>query len=165
MKLTKKSLLYDIANMAYLIADTGEHDRHTLHRVRDICQDGNIDRVSRVLGLAYSRLLAVMIPVLRVPEISLRHDFSATPHDYEFAFREDRNMKYALTTEKKLRIKELCREYMVCMVLADWLAVTMPEAADVWKERMEKAFENITALVLSVSTSLAGGYRRKLNPF
>ena len=165
MKIRKKGLLYDIANMAYVIADTGDADRHVLHQVRDICEEGNIDRVSRVLGLAYSQLLAVMIPVIESPRISVHHDFSATPHDYEFRLRTDGAMKFFLTKERQLKIKETCHEYMVCMVLADWLGTVFPIAADVWKFRMEGALESLKDLVNSLVTSSCASFRRKLSPF
>lgn len=165
MKLKKKDLLYDIANMAYIIADTGEYGRHTLHRVRDICQDGNIDRVSRILGLSYATLLSVMIPILEAPKIDVNRDFSSSPHDYCFNFNTKGNLKRALTTEIKLKIREICHEYMVCMVLADWLAVTLPEAADVWKFRAEKALETIKGLVAEVMLASYKNIKRRLWPF
>lgn len=165
MKLKKKALLYDIANMAYLIADTGHHD-HTLHRVRDICQEGNIDRVSRVLGLAFARLAATLSPIAKPSRIDIDRDNSACPHDYEIIFRDDRSIRFALTTERKLKFKELSHEYMVCTVLADWLEITFPEAADVWKDRSQRAFSAIRALLSSIIFSgSVNGFHRKLSPF
>ena len=166
MILKKKALLYDIENMAYTIADTGEHDRHTLHRVRDICQDGNIDRISRVLGLAYSNLLSVLIPLLAAPRIDVKKDLSAQPHDYHIRLRDEGNMKFYLTKERQLKIKETAHEYMVSMVLADWLAITLPEAADVWQHRATRSLEALKGLVATVvAASVSNGFRRKLNPF
>lgn len=165
MKIKYKALLYDIANMAYLIADTGEPLRHTLHRVRDICQDGNIDRVARILGLAYSRALSVLSPILVNPKINPDKDESSMPHDYVFNFKCNGGFKYLITTELKLHLKETIHEYMVCMVLADWLAVTLPEAADVWKFRVDKALEALSDSVASISYSACGSLRRTLSPF
>lgn len=165
MKLKKKALLYDIANIAYTVADTGEHNRHTLHRVRDICQDGNIDRVARVLGLAYANILTVLLPVLDRPKTDINRDSSASPHDYEICFRNDRTLKYLLTKERQLKIKESAHEYMVCMVLADWLGITLPEAADVWKYKAECALEAIADTVASVmNASFSAGFRRRVSP-
>ena len=105
MKLKKKALLFDIANMAYVIADTGDFANHKLHRVRDICQEGNIQRVSRVLGLAYSNLLAVLLPVIVPARIDINRDLSANTHDYEINFRTDSAIKFSLTKERQLKIK------------------------------------------------------------
>lgn len=165
MKIKKKAMLYDIANMAYLVADTGENGNHTLHRVRDICEEGNIDRVSRVLGLAYSQLLTVLFPILRSPCFDINRDRSASPHDYEFLFRRDEKIKYSLTTERKLKIKETCHEYMVCKVLADWLEITLPVAAEVWKFRYEKALKSLRTQVGEILMSISCGIRRRLCPW
>lgn len=164
MKLRKKALLYDISNLAYVIADTGDYDRHTLHRVRDICEDGNIHRVSRVLGLSYSQLLAALLPVLGSPSIHVNHDQSASPHDYLFCFREDEGLKYSLTNERKLKIKETCHEYMVSRVLEDWLSITLPEAADVWKFKADRAMESLGELVSNITVAGGFGFRRKVMP-
>ena len=165
MKLSYKSIVYDIENLAYAIADTGEAGRHTLHRVRDICQDGNIDRVARILGLAYSNILTVLLPVLSPPRFNPDKDQSATPHDYNLKLREDASLKYMLTKERKLKIKETSHEYMVAMALADWLGITLPEAADVWKFRAETALDSLKELVSSViASSFSASLTRKISP-
>ena len=165
MKLKKKALLFDIANMAYIIADTHKYDRHALHRVRDICEEGNIKRVSRILGLSYSTLLSVMFPILESPKLSLDRVNSSSPHDYCFNFCRDTKTGFSLTPERKLKLKEICHEYMVCMVLADWLGVTFPEAVEVWKFRAEKALEAIKETVAEVMTGSYKNIKRRLWPF
>lgn len=165
MTLNKKALIYDMENMAFTIADTGEHSRHTLHRVRDICQDGNIDRVARVLGLAYANLLTVLLPLLAPPRIKVDKDQSNIPHNYNFRFRSDHSLKFLLTKERKLKIKETAHEYMVSMVLADWLDITLPEAADVWKYRASSAFSSLQELVVALMASANCCFKRSLSPF
>ena len=166
MKLLKKALLYDIANMAYLIADTGTDSIHSLHRVRDICEEGNIDRVSRILGLAYAEILNVLKPVIVSLPCPEDTDHWKTPRNYPVEFRNDGEFRYLLSPEVKLKIKETAHEYMVCMVLADWLGVTFPEAADVWKFRFETALESLKDLVSSIERSLCvRTFRRRLNPW
>lgn len=145
--------------MAYMIADTGDEQNHNLHKVRDICQDGNIDRVARILGLAYSQVLLVLSPIIRPPHINEHRDTSASPHDYRIDFREGRNMRFAVTPETKLKVKETVHEYMVSMVLADWLAVTLPPAADVWKYRSEQALASLGSIV---NESMNCTLRRKI---
>ena len=139
MKLTKKTLLYEISNMAYLIADTGDDSIHGLHRVRDICEEGNIDRVNQVLSLAQAIAKDVLSPL--------------------------RNMPKTL----KDRIRETVREFMICMVLADWLGVTYPEAAEVWRRRWEKALESLKQIASEYASSAAlsesCAFTRRLSPF
>lgn len=165
MKILKKALLYDITNMAYVIADNGDPRNHSLHRVRDICEDGNIDRVSRVLGLAYSNILSVLLPVLAPPAINLNKDNSAKPHDYEICFKSDIRFLHSLTPERKLKIKETAHEYMVCMALADWLGVTYPEAAEVWRFRTVENLNSLAAIVATVMSGTTGCMKRRLYPF
>lgn len=164
MKILKKSLIYDIENMAYVIADNHDHSDNAIHRLRDICQDGNIDRVSRILGLAYSRLLTILFPILSPPLFDVNRDYSQIPHDYEFRFRTDRQLRFLLTKERQFHIKEAAHEYMVAMVLADWLEVTMPQAADVWKFKAENALSTLTDTMLEISSSGACAFRRKISP-
>lgn len=170
MTIKKKALLYDIANMAYMIADKG-HDLtsetcHDLHRVRDICEEGNIDRVARVLGLAFSHILVALAPILEKQSLNLESDFSALPRNYPLEFSKAPEIKFALTDEIKLCIKETAHEYMVAMVLADWLSMTFPQAADVWKFRSEAAMEKLKETLSSMSdTSFPGAFRRRLSPF
>ena len=163
MKITKKSLIYDISNMAYVVADF-DPANHSLHRVRDICQDGNIDRVARVLGLCYSKVISLLFPVLQPPRCDENRDCLAEPHDFEFIFRKEGSLRFLLTKEIKLNIRETIREYMVTSVLADWLGITLPEAADVWKFKAETAFSSLQEIIAEVSYKGQGGFRRRVPP-
>ena len=143
MKLLHSSLIYDISNLAYVIADTGDTLNHGLHRVTDICQAGNRDRVARVLGHAYVHILDALAAVVEKPRLDINHDWSAHLRDYEFKFRKD----CSLSPHKKLRIKECAREYMVSMVLADWLSITYPEAADIWQQKAREALDGFSVII------------------
>lgn len=165
MILLKKALLYDISNMAYMIADTGEPLNHSLHKVRDICQDSNIDRVARVLGLAYSNIIEALRPIINSSGINPDKDLSSRPRNYSIPLRCDHELRHILTPGQKLRIKEHCHVYMVSLALQDWLEMTLPQAADVWKDRAEGALEALQAIASSIISSLTGGLRRRVSPF
>ena len=166
MKLLKKALLYDISNMAYMIADTGYSSDHSLHKVRDVCEDGNIDRVARILGLAFADIVNILHPLAISPEWREDKDFSAKPGNYEIIFRSGSRGACHVTVEQKMKIKETSHEYMVAMVLADWLEMTLPEAADVWKDRALEAKSNLEEIVSSVAvTSFGAVFSRRLSPF
>ena len=154
MRIRKKTLLYEISNLAYVIADTGEHQRHILHRVRDICEEGNIDRVNRVLALAFSKVATVIRPV----------GSSQLDEDFHIHFRHDAEMRYVLTSEKKMNIKETVNEYLVCMVLADWLGITLPEAADVWIFRAEGCLDALGVMVTSLTSGGSCAFSRHVSP-
>ena len=59
----RDELLYDINNIAYVEGDVmpadNEHDRH---QVMDVGQDGNIDRVTRVLDVAFAECEELLYP-------------------------------------------------------------------------------------------------------
>lgn len=163
MKLKQSALLYDISNLAYIIADTHEENNFSIHRIRDICEDGNIDRVARILGLAYSNIVNLLKPVLTGDSLALNHDTSRKVRDYEFRFSTSR--QFSISPETKITIKETIREYMVTFVLADWLAVTFPEIADVWKYKAEAAYTRLTDILQSIVSTLSGTFKRRLSPF
>ena len=59
---SKEALLYDISSMAYVAGDirADKMSAHSLHQTFDICEAGNIDRVNRLLSLAFSEVGLVM---------------------------------------------------------------------------------------------------------
>ena len=164
MKLKKKALLYEIANMAYLIADTGAADCHNLHLVRDICQEGNIDRVNRILALAYSKALTVLLPILRPPHKVHDHSQEIPETDgYPITLiplpssapSKSKNPIYLL-------IKETVHEYLVSMVLADWLEITLPEVAGVWKIKAESSLRSLSETVSGLTSGGTYAFQRKV---
>ena len=162
MKITRQSIIYDICNLAYVIADCDDSEKHSLHQLRDVCEEGNIDRVARVLGLAYADILAVLMPVITSPEFDINRDSSASPHDYIFCFREDEPFGRILTKEVILKIKETAREYMVCMVLSDWLGITLPDKAEPWKIRSRDALESLKTTVKTALNPSVAYFRRAI---
>lgn len=161
IRISKAALIHDVANMAFVIADiyAGRYEGHGLHQVTDICQEGNIDRVARVAGLAFAKASSALSAIV-VPETKKRIlDLSAEVHDYVLRLRvcDGRHIPGFVKTSTAIRIKETLHEYMVCMILADWLGVTLPEAAPEWKERAERCLS-------ALASSGLGWYRRRLTP-
>lgn len=153
--------MYDIANQAYIIASVYENMEKPVPYVRitDICESGNQDRVARVLGLAYARLADLLSPVLDVMLPRLEYDYSKNIHDYEFTFSPHK-CGLTISPEKKLKIKETIREFMVCMVLADWLGTVLPIAADIWKDRAQECVLALETAIFSINS----GFRRRVMP-
>lgn len=157
----KESLLHDIANMAYVIADK-DNPPHSIHRVADICQEGNIDRVSRILGLAYAKVRSLLAPILDMKPVPRINRFSETPHTYILRFHPPCRCRNPIGHHQLFRLRETIHEYMVCMVLADWLGITLPEEAPVWIRRAEKCFEAISAILTEITTG--GALLRRVPP-
>ncbi len=158
--LLRSELLYDIANSAFVTGDViGEENEHAHHLVTDVTQEGNIDRVTRMLDLAFADLDEKLYPY--------------TKGDIEDGTEADDKMgeteKYVLSlslpssfSATTLRlVAKLAHEFLVCRVLHDWLGVTSPENAAVWGVRAESVGERLrTAL-----TSRSKAFRRKMKPF
>lgn len=160
MLIKKKALLYDISNIAFTIADTGNDLDHTLHRVRDICEEGNIDRVARILGLAFTRVAVILGPLIHPVDLDVDKDWSYIPRNYELNFKMD------LSYEKLLKIKETVHEYMVSLVLADWLSITYPQVSSLWNIRAEDTLSSLSEVVAEIiSQGSSCTLTRKISPF
>lgn len=157
----RAELLYDAGNYSFVEGDImKEDDEHARHQVFDIVQNGNVDRVTRVLNLAHSECVEMLYPYTKteIPdEQEALDDVLAEPEEYiiELSLPEG----FSLSTLKLL--KELIHEYLVCRVLADWMSITNPKSQANWEEKMK-------ALKTKIQTSLvsrSGKVRRPLKPF
>lgn len=155
----RDQLLYDIKNYAFIegsVMDT--ESNHNRHMVQDVGEEGNVDRVTRVLNLTVAKCRELLYPytknelhrtelndVLREPKVygivlSVPSDFSQTT-------------LYLL--------ENLIHEYLVCKAVADWLTITNPAKAQTWENKAENAESEIrTNLHNRIAKS-----RRKLHPF
>lgn len=140
----KEKLLYDISNLAYVIAD-GAEPKHKVHIVADIAMEGNIDRVARLLGLAFARVQDALKKILVVPESERIKDISALPRDYVFELRKDCSGKIIVPFSSAVLLKETIHEYMVCFVLADWLGFIFPQEAGIWRSKAEECLAALSA--------------------
>lgn len=147
--LLAEELLHDIANMAYMEGDLMDGgDGHAAHQVRDICEDGNRERVLRVISMAVAKCRERLYPYTRedaadgtlldnTPEereeyvisLLLPEDFSKTTLDY---------------------LAKLLHEYITCTALADWLTIANTEkkaSAATWAAKAEEAQEQVTKII------------------
>lgn len=188
VKLTfkREELLYDIRNNAYVEGDVmevkTEHDRH---QVQDIGEDGNIDRVTRVLDLAHAECEEALFPYTK-EDVEQETEMNDTPTyteptadavgtvaDQE-VFTDDTTASnptgdyvilllvpddYSKTTVRL--IVRYIHEYMVCRVLADWMSITNPPASANWKSKQDEALEGMKEAV----NFRTGRVRRTQTPF
>lgn len=144
----KDALLYDISNMAFVAADIARDSMtaHRLHQVFDVCESGNRDRVERILGIAFAEVGTMLRKIASVAGDS--------SDSYRFMLkRED------IGEEWRVRLQEAVHEFMTARALADWLSITLPEAADVWKEKAAEARASLLA-----AASLSRRIRRRVPP-
>ena len=149
LKFSTEELLHDIANMAYVEGDLIDGgNEHAAHQVRDICEDGNIERVLRVVDMAVAKCRERLYPYTRedaedgaeldnspdekeehVISMLLPEDFSKTTLDY---------------------LNKLLHEYICCTALADWMTIANTEnkaSAATWAAKAEEAQEQVMKII------------------
>lgn len=135
-KFKRQSLLYDIANYAFVEGDVMQTDSdHLRQQVQDIIQEGNIDRVNRVLALAFSECDNMLFPYTTSKingELECKNSIEA-PEEYMITLSVPET--FAPSTASLLG--KLLHEYMVCRVLSDWMSITYPQAQVSWQIKLE----------------------------
>ena len=192
MTFKREELLYDIRNNAYVEGDVmqakTEHDRH---QVQDIGEDGNIDRVTRVLDLAHAECEEALFPYTK-ENVEQESEMDDTPTFVEPTADADDTMEGSEETlaeeeftddtpvvkptgdyvirllvpdeYSKTTVRLIVRyihEYMVCRVLSDWMSITNPPAAANWKAKQDEALEGMKEAV----NFRTGRVRRTQTPF
>ncbi len=156
----RDQLLYDISNYAFVEGDVmGEDAEHARHQVRDIAEEGNVDRVTRVLNLAHDECVEQLYPYTDevVLDGEVLDDTFVAPDEYTISMRLPDG--FAKSTLRLVRT--LVHEYMVCRVLQDWLSITFPNSAPNWEQKMIQLKKKMKTALVSRKVTL----RRKLKPF
>ncbi len=166
--LQRSALIYDVENYSFIEGDIMATDNeHAKHQAFDIAQKGNIDRVTRMLNLAYSECVEMLYPYTK--EIvegkwGLCHNIIVSPQGIAYP-PEEYNIRLTLpnsfsTTTINL-LANLIQEYLVCKVLSDWMSIVNPGSQSNWDNKLNE-------IKLKISTSLVsrtGKLKRKTNPF
>lgn len=172
--LRRRELEYDLANVGYIEGDVmkteNEHDRH---QVQDIVEDGNIDRVTRMLDLAYAECVEALFPYTKreVDRRTFVHNLPTTRGVFSLGDAEcfalsdkdgfvliaedvdDRDYVIELLVPddySKSTVMLLLRyihEYMVCRAMEDWMSITNPPAAGKWEEKRKEMDASIREAV------------------
>ncbi|MEG2599826.1 MAG: hypothetical protein RSA66_10185 [Muribaculaceae bacterium] len=157
----RRELLYDAENYSFVEGDIMKTDNeHERHQVFDIGEHGNVNRVTRVLNLAYSECVEMLYPYTKeeVPEEQEDlNDVLEVPEEYIIELTLPNG--FSISTVKLL--KHLIHEYLVCMVLADWMSIVNKGSQANWEDK-------IMRLKTKIQTSLVsrrGKIRRTLKPF
>jgi hypothetical protein len=163
LKFIREQLLYDIRNIAYVESDVmpGDND-HSRHQVADIGEDGNVDRVTRIMDLAFAAVTELLYPYTKssvgekeertdefkesevyVIDLLVPDDFSKTTVDY---------------------LTRLIHEFVVYRVLADWMGIANlgnSESAANWEAKASSLADEIDSTLHARMRRV----RRTLSPF
>ena len=158
--LHRTELLYDIKNYAYIEGDLiQEGTEPARHYVLDITEQGNIDRVSRVLNLAYAATVEALYPYSKVAcdDVDERDDILTEPTEYVYTLSVPEQFSKTTVT----LLARLLHEFLVCRVLTDWFSITKPESSVNWGNKMDEAYSQIMERL----NARMGRIRRTQTPF
>lgn len=156
---TRKDLLYDIENNSYIEGSIMETDSdHRRHTVQDVGQEGNVDRVTRVLDLTVAQCRELLYPYTHeeIRRPILQNHLKDTPA-YGIVLKLPQ--KFSQTTLSLL--EKLVHELLVCRAVADWMSITNPAKKETWKEKAEDALSEVRTCINSRMTRV----RRRTHPF
>ena len=122
-------MIYDIANNAFVVGETIEDaGPHIRHLVQDVVEGQNIDRVCRVMSLAFCRVKDLLRQwVVDVEE--------------EYALRIV--VPYGLPRCTIDYWAILAYEYVTASAIADWLGITAKDKAPEWQRKADEAAERL----------------------
>lgn len=156
----RTALVYDIENYAFVEGDVMRTDNeHAKHQVFDIAQDGNVDRVTRMLNLAHSECVEMMYPYTKEPCESeeVQDDELVEKDEYVISLLVPDDFSKSTVT----LITNLIHEYMICRVLEDWMSITNPSSQSNWGAKLESIQEQIRNHL----NARCGRVRRAQTPF
>lgn len=154
------NILYDIKNYAYIEGDILQaDDEHARHQVFDVCEDGNVDRVTRVLDLTMARVVELLYPYAKkeVREHSCRDNELEEEDEYVIKLQVPDSFSETTVT----LLEKLIHELLVCTVLADWFSITKPSSTETWAARAA----TLEAEIRRAKNSRSGRLTRKMYPF
>ena len=160
LRFKREELLYDIGNYSYVEGDImPTQDEHERHQVIDVVEDGNVDRVTRVLDLAFAQCVELCYPYSKVPveDGTELDDTKSEPSVYELRLRLPDGFSQTTVT----LLEKLIHELLVYKVMADWMSITKPTSKQNWEEKIQE----IEGQVIGTLNCRRGRVRRTQTPF
>lgn len=158
-----KELLYDIKNIAYVESDVAQaKTEHDKHQIADITEDGNIDRVTRMLNLAFAECVEYLYPYSKseITEGKTTDDTLEIQEIYTLQIKVPDS--FSATTLNL--VESYIHEYMIYKVLSDWMHITNLNNQSSWQNWQEKA-ENLKYNIQTCLNARCNRVRRTLSPF
>lgn len=143
----REQLLYDVRNYAYVESHVmATETEHGKHMVADVGEEGNVDRVTRVLDLGVSMCRELLYPWAK-------RDIDKTELDDTLKerteYRIEMSVPGTLSQTTLTLIEKLVHEYLVCRGVADWMSITNAQKADTWLAKATDAESEIRTTVHS----------------
>lgn len=156
----RKQLLYDIRNYAFIEGHVwGEENRHAQHTLVEIGEEGNVDRVNRILAVTHVAAVEMLYPYTKEEPVEdeVICDRMWVPKEYRIVM----TVPVTMSRSTLHLLNKLIHEFMVARVIYDWLSITHPEAARNWLDKALEAQEEIN----SIKNLRTGVLTRPAHPF
>ena len=143
----RDQLLYDIKNYAYVESHVMPPDaEHAKHMVADVGEEGNVDRMTRVMDLGVSMCRELLYPWAK-KEIE-NTDFDDTLKERQ-QYVIVMNVPTTFSQTTLTLVERLIHEYLVCRGVADWLSITNPAKSETWLAKAAEAETEIRTAIHS----------------
>ena len=156
----REELQYDIDNYCYIEGSVlpEEASSHNRHMVQDVGQEGNVDRVTRVLDAEVAGIKELLYPYTKSAVVSEQlDDMLRAPEVYGIVL----NIPEEFSETTLSLFEKLIHEYLVCKVMEDWMSITNPQKMQIWGIKAEAALEKLRTRV----NTRRGKTTRALRPF
>lgn len=131
----RENLLYDIKNYCFIeghiMVDSHDEVRHT---VQDVGEEGNIDRVTRMLDIAHADIIERLYPFT---EREIDHPVVVDMLKDKPVYGIFLNVPATFSQTTLNLLGRLIHELMVCVTTADWMSITNPPKEETWRRKAE----------------------------
>lgn len=143
----RDQLLYDIKNYAYVESHVMPPDtEHAKHMVADVGEEGNVDRMTRVMDLGVSMCRELLYPWAKKDIVNTELDDTLKERQqYVIVMNVPTTMSQTTLT----LVEKLIHEYLVCRGVADWLSITNPAKSETWLAKAAEAETEIRTAIHS----------------
>ena len=156
----REGLMYDLENCGWVESQVmDENSENSRHLTADIGEEGNVDRVNRVLDMAVARCEEIAYPWVQkdLGELTELTD--------EVSETEDYDMELTIPVEVSASTVKLLtgqmHEYIVCRALSDWMSIVNPTRAETWEAKASAAAEEIRRIVMTRAVHTIRGRLRQ----
>lgn len=137
----REQLLYDIRNYAYIEGHVMQTEStEERHMVQDVGEEGNVDRVTRILDLCFAKVKEMLYPFTKN---------AISNHELDNKLKERRCYGIVLSlpadfSQTTLNLLEnLIHEYVVDTAVSDWMSITNAAKAETWAVKAADAEQEI----------------------
>ena len=135
---------------------------HAKHIIEDIGEEGNIDRVTRLLNLYHAVIVEALYPYTKTDVVTAEEAVPWTDKLEEVEqYRIDLYLPETFSQTTINLLEHWIHEFLVCRCLADWMSIANTEKSIVWMTKAEEAKTEIGKITHHRKSTV----RRKMNPF